>query len=157
MTETRRPLIAGNWKMNGLKASANELAAIGQGADKVWRKADLLICPPATLLFTSAAIWTTLGLASGLFYREFTRQRDFTGFTQLSVAHTHALALGTIILLVALALTKLFALDADRRLRWFLLFWNAGLALTFTMMLVKGSLQVLGATFADSPMIAFSI
>ena len=56
MTETRRPLIAGNWKMNGLKASANELAAIGQGADKVWRKADLLICPPATLLFTSAAI-----------------------------------------------------------------------------------------------------
>ena len=28
----------------------------GQGADKVWRKADLLICPPATLLFTSAAI-----------------------------------------------------------------------------------------------------
>ena len=37
MTETRRPLIAGNWKMNGLKASANELAAIGQGADKVWR------------------------------------------------------------------------------------------------------------------------
>lgn len=56
MTDTRRPLIAGNWKMNGLKASANELAAIGQGADKVWRKADLLICPPATLLFTSAAI-----------------------------------------------------------------------------------------------------
>jgi len=56
MTEMRRPLIAGNWKMNGLKASANELAAIGQGADKVWRKADLLICPPATLLFTSAAI-----------------------------------------------------------------------------------------------------
>ena len=105
-------------------------------------------------LFTSAAIWTTLGLASGLFYREFTRQRDFTGFTQLSVAHTHALALGTIILLVVLALTKVFALDADRRMRWFLLFWNAGLALTFTMMLVKGSLQVLGATFADSPMIA---
>jgi len=56
MTDTRRPLIAGNWKMNGLKASANELAAIGQGAEKVWRKADLLICPPATLLFTSAAI-----------------------------------------------------------------------------------------------------
>ena len=56
MTDKRRPLIAGNWKMNGLKASANELAAIGQGAEKVWRKADLLICPPATLLFTSAAI-----------------------------------------------------------------------------------------------------
>ena len=54
MTDKRRPLIAGNWKMNGLKASANELAAIGQGAEKVWRKADLLICPPATLLFTDS-------------------------------------------------------------------------------------------------------
>jgi len=105
-------------------------------------------------LFTSAAVWTTLGLASGLFYREFTRQRDFSGFTQLSVAHTHALALGTTILLVVLAVTKVFRLDADRRLRWFLLFWNVGLGLTFTMMLMKGSLQVLGAAFADSPMIA---
>ena len=56
MTDKRRPLIAGNWKMNGLKASANELAAIGQGAEAVWRKADLLVCPPATLLFTSAAV-----------------------------------------------------------------------------------------------------
>ncbi len=56
MTDKRRPLIAGNWKMNGLKASMSELAAIGQGAEAVWRKADLLICPPATLLFTSAAV-----------------------------------------------------------------------------------------------------
>ena len=55
MTDKRRPLIAGNWKMNGLKAAVNELAAIGQGAEAVSRKADLLICPPATLLFTSAA------------------------------------------------------------------------------------------------------
>jgi triosephosphate isomerase len=41
--------------MNGLKASLSELAAIGQGAGEVWRKADLLICPPATLVFAAAA------------------------------------------------------------------------------------------------------
>ena len=105
-------------------------------------------------LFTSAAVWTGLGLASGLFYREFTRQADLTGVTQLAVAHTHALALGTTILLVVLALTKVFALHADRRLKLFLLFWNLGLGLTFATMLVKGSLQVTGAPFADSPMIA---
>ena len=46
-----------------------------------------------------------------MFYREFTRQRDFAGFTQLAVAHTHALALGTTILLVVLALTKVFAAE----------------------------------------------
>ena len=55
MTDARRPLIAGNWKMNGLKASLNELAAIGQGADAISRKADLLVCPPATLLFLAMA------------------------------------------------------------------------------------------------------
>lgn len=55
MTETIRPLIAGNWKMNGLKASLSELALMAKGASEIWRKADLLICPPATLLFTSAA------------------------------------------------------------------------------------------------------
>lgn len=108
-----------------------------------------------TKLFTSAAVWTGLGLASGLFYREFTRQTDFTGVTQLSVAHTHALALGTTILLVVLALAKSFpGLADDRRAGLFLGLWNAGLALTFTMMLVKGSLQVLGAPLATSPMLA---
>ena len=55
MTDTRRPLIAGNWKMNGLKASLNELASMGQRAGEVSRKVDLLICPPATLLFPAAA------------------------------------------------------------------------------------------------------
>jgi triosephosphate isomerase len=55
MTDVSRPLVAGNWKMNGLKASLGELAAIGQGAGEVWRKADLLICPPATLVFAAAA------------------------------------------------------------------------------------------------------
>ncbi len=45
-----RPMIAGNWKMNGLKASAVELKAMMDGAAAVAAKADLLICPPATLL-----------------------------------------------------------------------------------------------------------
>ncbi len=34
MTDTRRPLIAGNWKMNGLKASLNELAVYGPGGGR---------------------------------------------------------------------------------------------------------------------------
>jgi triosephosphate isomerase len=55
MTKPIRPLIAGNWKMNGLKASLSEIAAVARGAGDLWRKADLLLCPPVTLLFTSAA------------------------------------------------------------------------------------------------------
>jgi len=50
MTDALRPLIAGNWKMNGLKASAGEFEAMLAGAPAVTAKADLLVCPPATLV-----------------------------------------------------------------------------------------------------------
>jgi triosephosphate isomerase (TIM) len=50
MTTAIRPLIAGNWKMNGLKASMTELEAMLAGAAGVAAKCDLLVCPPATLL-----------------------------------------------------------------------------------------------------------
>jgi len=48
MTDAIRPLIAGNWKMNGLSASLGEFEAMLAGAGAV--KADLLVCPPATLV-----------------------------------------------------------------------------------------------------------
>ena len=50
MTNAIRPLIAGNWKMNGLKASATEFEAMLAGAPDIAAKADLLVCPPATLI-----------------------------------------------------------------------------------------------------------
>src|SRR5205085_11366087 len=55
-TGQRRPLVAGNWKMNGLRASAAELGKIVQRSDSL-AKVDLLVCPPATLvmMFVSAA------------------------------------------------------------------------------------------------------
>src|SRR5689334_7840671 len=53
---TRRPLVAGNWKMNGLKASAAELGKIVQGMADLWTKVDLMICPPATLIMTFAHV-----------------------------------------------------------------------------------------------------
>jgi triosephosphate isomerase (TIM) len=50
MPDAIRPLIAGNWKMNGLKASLAEFEAMREGAAAVAAKADLLVCPPATLI-----------------------------------------------------------------------------------------------------------
>ena len=46
----RRPLIAGNWKMNGLAASAAKLDRMIAGAPALAAAADLLVCPPATLI-----------------------------------------------------------------------------------------------------------
>ena len=48
-----RPLVAGNWKMNGLAASEAELAKIIAGAAGL--RCDLLVCPPATLIVEFAA------------------------------------------------------------------------------------------------------
>lgn len=57
MAETApRPLVAGNWKMNGLKASAAELGKIVQGHAALWPNVDLMVCPPATLLMTFAVV-----------------------------------------------------------------------------------------------------
>ena len=50
MTDVIRPLIAGNWKMNGLKSSHAEFDAMLAGAGALAAKADLLVCPPATLI-----------------------------------------------------------------------------------------------------------
>src|SRR3954466_15286504 len=56
MTVERRPLVAGNWKMNGLKPSAAELGKIVNGSTEL-PNVDLMVCPPATLgmMFASAA------------------------------------------------------------------------------------------------------
>src|SRR5882757_2348505 len=54
MSDAIRPLIAGNWKMNGLKASLAEFEAMIAGAGSVIAKADLLVCPPVSLLATFA-------------------------------------------------------------------------------------------------------
>ena len=50
MSDAIRPLIAGNWKMNGLKSSLLEFEAMLAGASDLAAKADLLVCPPATLI-----------------------------------------------------------------------------------------------------------
>jgi triosephosphate isomerase (TIM) len=50
----QRPLVAGNWKMNGLKASSGELEKIIAGA-RTLQNAELMVCPPATLIASFAA------------------------------------------------------------------------------------------------------
>jgi triosephosphate isomerase len=49
---SRHPLVAGNWKMNGLRSSLAELDQIIAGARSI--SAELMICPPATLIAASA-------------------------------------------------------------------------------------------------------
>jgi triosephosphate isomerase len=51
MTATEiRPLVAGNWKMNGVATALAEAEAMAKGIAAGPDKADVLICPPATLV-----------------------------------------------------------------------------------------------------------
>jgi len=56
MTAKPRPLVAGNWKMNGLRSALGEIEAMAAGYDAgLSAKIDLLVCPPATLVAAAAA------------------------------------------------------------------------------------------------------
>src|SRR5260370_42614577 len=52
---SRRPLIAGNWKMHGLRASVAQLEGILRGCGQVRADVDLMVCPPAILIAAFAA------------------------------------------------------------------------------------------------------
>jgi len=49
-TPTPRPLIAGNWKMNGLSVALEEARAVAAGLDRCPAGARVALFPPATLL-----------------------------------------------------------------------------------------------------------
>jgi len=66
MTPGIRPLIAGNWKMNGTSESLGELQAIATGfAEASGNNTDGLICVPATLLDRAAKVLSGSPVASG--------------------------------------------------------------------------------------------
>src|SRR6185312_12669260 len=78
MSQGRRPLVAGNWKMNGLKASAAELARMIEEARSI-ANADLLVCPPATLVASFATRANGSKIAIGAQDCHAERSGAFTG------------------------------------------------------------------------------
>ncbi len=106
---------------------------------------------PLKALYTSAVVWMVLGLAAGVFYREFTRGVEGGGVdTQLATLHTHLLVLGVVFSLLFLLLERSFALSEHKRYSVFFYTWQGGVGLVTLMMLIKGSLQVLGSEAANS-------
>lgn len=87
--------------------------------------------------------YSMLGIALGVFYREFTKIKGFTGQTVLSGLHTHVLVLGTFFLLIVLLLEKSFELTEDKKFNKFFIIYNIGLLLTVIMMAIRGCVQVL--------------
>jgi triosephosphate isomerase len=60
------PLIAGNWKMNGLTAALSEVEKLGERlAGGEPPRCTVVICPPATLLAAMSAMGATFGIVTG--------------------------------------------------------------------------------------------
>ena len=95
-------------------------------------------------LFNAAFLYTILGLAGGLFYRELTHINRFTGDTQLAVVHTHFLVLGMAFFLIVMLLERAFTLSESKLFNWFFWIYNAGLIWTVGFQTFNGSMTVLG-------------
>jgi triosephosphate isomerase (TIM) len=65
MTAAPRPLVAGNWKMNGLAAALAEATKLKVALTAAPARCDVLICPPATLLSPLAALTKGSMIAAG--------------------------------------------------------------------------------------------
>lgn len=96
-------------------------------------------------LLNTAAAYMILGLASGLFYREYTKLTDNLGtHTPLNTLHTHLLVLGMVMFLLVLALDAVFSLSGRRSFSVFYWTYNAGLVVTVALMTVRGILTLDG-------------
>jgi triosephosphate isomerase len=66
MASGPRPLVAGNWKMNGLRGSVAELKAMLSAGRDLAPAVDLMVCPPATLVaeFAAAAAGSPIAIGA---------------------------------------------------------------------------------------------
>lgn len=101
-------------------------------------------------LYRATIVYAVLGLVAGLATRSYTQARDFTGTTQLSVVHTHLLALGFLLMLIVLLLDAVLSVSGSRSFTWFFWSYNAGLLLTVAVMVWHGVLQVEGAAVSPA-------
>jgi triosephosphate isomerase (TIM) len=57
MADDPRPLVAGNWKMNGLRSALGEIAAMRRAVEAGGAgTAEVIVCPPFTLIAGAAAL-----------------------------------------------------------------------------------------------------
>ena len=105
-------------------------------------------------LFNLSFFYLILGLALGVFFREFTKLNDFSGATTLNVAHTHTLVLGFIFFLVIVVLENVFTISNIKNFNIWLITYNIGLLSLISTLVARGILEVLSKDFAGLPHMA---
>lgn len=104
--------------------------------------------------FNLSTFYLVLGLAMGVFFREFTKINGFEGKTILSAVHTHALTLGFMFFILVLLLVKNFNISQNKSFKSWCIFYNVSLVYLLATLTARGILQVLGNDFAGLSHIA---
>lgn len=99
-------------------------------------------------IINTALVYAILGLAAGVFYREFTKLHDFTGNSTLATMHTHLLALGVLFFLLLLSLEKQLQVTTHKLYKYFYGFYNVGLGIVVLAFFVRGIMTVQGAAIS---------
>lgn len=95
-------------------------------------------------LINTSFIYAILALASGVFYREFTRMSNYTEKTTLAVTHTHLFVMGSLVFLILVLFEKQFKITENKLFNKFFITYNLGLAFMVIMFIWRGIDQVLG-------------
>lgn len=99
-------------------------------------------------MFNVSFYYMIAGLIGGVFFREFTKIQGFTGNTALGVVHTHTLMLGMFMFLIVGIIVDYLKIADDKRIKKFFIWYNSGLILTITMLVVRGVFDVLGTNLS---------
>ncbi|MEG0327682.1 MAG: DUF2871 domain-containing protein [Erysipelothrix sp.] len=99
-------------------------------------------------MFNVSFYYMIAGLIGGVFFREFTKIQGFTGNTALGVVHTHTLMLGMFMFLIVGIIVDYLKITEDKRIKKFFIWYNSGLILTITMLVVRGVFDVLGTNLS---------
>lgn|SRR5690554_5217787 len=99
-------------------------------------------------LISTAFAYMIVGLALGLFYREYTKIASFTGQTNLSLLHTHTLMLGMFFFLVAALFEGQLKITEHKSFNKFFNFYNIGLILSIILMGARGFLDMNSGTIS---------
>lgn len=103
-------------------------------------------------IFYTSLFYLALGLSFGVFYREYTKMKDFEGHTALSFVHPHILTLGFIFFVIVIILFKTFDLGSARYVNVFYYLYNIGLLISIFALAYRGIIDVAGK---DSNIISY--
>ena len=96
-----------------------------------------------------ALVYAALAMVCGVFYREFTKAFEFAGDTAPGRVHSHLFLLGMVVFLLFALFDAKLNLQKHKLYLPFMVIYNCGVGIMSIMLIVRGVLDVTGASASD--------